>query len=87
MGIVGTFLIYLVIGIVVATAMWITRSHTLSVSVMFNLMTWTILWPFFAPLLFGQAVSVSSPPSKCRTSPRREGFPPARDSTAPGAGD
>ncbi len=60
MGIVGTFLIYLTIGIVVATAMWINRNHTRSALAIFDLMTWTILWPFFAPLLFGQATSASS---------------------------
>ena len=62
MGIVETFIIYLVIGMVVATAMWIVHSHTLNVPAVFDLVTWTLLWPFFAPLLFGQAVPVASPP-------------------------
>jgi chromosome segregation ATPase len=62
MGIVETFMIYVVIGIVVATAMWTAHCHTLSVPAVFDLITWAILWPFFAPLLFGQAVPVASPP-------------------------
>jgi hypothetical protein len=61
MGIVGTFMIYLIIGMVVATALWIAHGHTLSVSAVFDLVTWTLLWPFFAPLLFGQALAVASP--------------------------
>ena len=62
MGIVETFMIYLVIGMVVATAMWITSSCTLSIPAVFELITRAILWPFFAPLLFGQAVSAASAP-------------------------
>jgi hypothetical protein len=64
MGIIETFMIYLVIGLVVATALWIVHGRTLSVAGVFNLLTWTMLWPFFAPLLFGQAVPVVSPPTR-----------------------
>ena len=62
MGIVETFMISVVIGIVVATAMWTAHCHTLSVLAVFDLIVWAILWPFFAPLLFGHAVPVASPP-------------------------
>lgn len=64
MGIVETFMIYLVIGLVVATALWIAHGHTLGVSAVFDLITWTMLWPFFALLLLGQAVPVAAPPMR-----------------------
>src|SRR5262245_16648015 len=71
MGIIETFMIYLVIGTVVAVAMWITSSRTLSVPAVFDLITRAILWPFFAPLLFGKAASVASLPTS--TERRHEG--------------
>ncbi|MSQ48692.1 MAG: hypothetical protein EXR78_09980 [Deltaproteobacteria bacterium] len=60
MGIVETFMIYLVIGMVVATALWVAHGRTLSVSAVFDLLMWALLWPFFAPLLFGQALASDS---------------------------
>jgi chromosome segregation ATPase len=61
MGIIETFMIYLVIGMVVATALWVAHGRMLRVAAVFDLVTWVMLWPFFAPLLFGQALTTDSP--------------------------
>ena len=56
MGIAETIMIYIIIGVAVATTMWVAQCHMRGIRALAALAMWVLLWPFFAPALLGTAV-------------------------------
>lgn len=55
MGLTETAIIYSIIGLVVAAAMWLSSPPTRGVAALASFVVHTMLWPFFAPVLLGRA--------------------------------
>ena len=81
MGIAETFIVYLIIGVVVVSTMRVVGSRSDRTPSLLGMASWLILWPFFAPTIFGHAVSqsgsqpkpevLSTPPSRLHAAQNR----------------
>ena len=74
MGIAETLILYLIIGVVVASTMRVVGSRSDRTPSLLGMATWLTLWPFFAPTIFGHAVSQSGIQSR----PDVRSTPPTR---------
>lgn len=75
MGITETSIIYGIIGVVVASAMWLSRPAESALVGVSRLVLHTLLWPFFAPVLLGGGAS----PTVTTSSPMPAPTPPNLD--------
>ena len=70
MGIMGTALLYAIAGMVVAAALALQNAGERGTAKRIGLfLVWTLLWPFFAPLLFGRALDQAAADNTTDASP------------------